>query len=195
MSFQREVPSLQSLVLKFLSKRYSSDIVTDKTIAKAHRICHPNRSRTHKIKQELIRALLQTGRFSDQTIPASFFHVTMTRIEITGAKITTELVMKMAQICTKLHHINFSGCFRLTDEAIQVLTTNCLEIKDLNLENCRKLTDATLKHLIEHTPKLHSIDIGGNTNMTIEGVTKFIERHPNHSKFIKLHISGHRVSD
>jgi myosin-crossreactive antigen len=31
--------------------------------------------------------------------------------------------------------------------------------------------------------------------MTIKGITRFIEKHPNHSKFTKVHLSGHAVTD
>ncbi|POM64938.1 Hypothetical protein PHPALM_19461 [Phytophthora palmivora] len=31
--------------------------------------------------------------------------------------------------------------------------------------------------------------------MTIPGITKLIEKHPNHSKFTKVHVSGHPVTD
>lgn len=31
--------------------------------------------------------------------------------------------------------------------------------------------------------------------MTIPGITKLIEKHPNHSKFARVHISGHPVTD
>jgi hypothetical protein len=39
------------------------------------------------------------------------------------------------------------------------------------------------------------VDIGGNFNMTIVGITKLIEKHPNHSKFTRVHISGHPATD
>ncbi|GLE09364.1 hypothetical protein PINS_up020973 [Pythium insidiosum] len=119
----------------------------------------------------------------------------MTRLEITGARISTKFIARLTKVCTKLHTINFSGCFRLTDDAIEVLLTNCPEIKELNLENCRKLSDLTLDHLRKLAPKLQSIDIGGNFNMTVAGITKFIEKHPNHSKFTRVHISGHAITD
>jgi hypothetical protein len=94
-----------------------------------------------------------------------------------------------------------------------------IDIKELNIENCRKLTDVSLDHLRKHAPKLQvrhwallqeavglggwkltsdalqSIDVGGNFNMTIAGITKLIEKHPNHSKFTRVHISGHAVTD
>lgn len=78
-----------------------------------------------------------------------------------------------------------------------MLTTahSSLDLKDVNLENCRKLTDASLDHLRKLAPKLQSFDIGGNFNMTLAGITKFIEKHPNHSKFTRVHISGHPVTD
>ncbi|OQS07538.1 Hect-domain containing peotein [Thraustotheca clavata] len=195
MAFQREVLPLQQMVLKYLSKRYSTEILNDTTIEKAHRIADPARSRTHKLKQEVIHAVIQTGRFNDDTLPTIFFHPSMTRIEINGARITTAFIERIARIMPKLHHVNFSGCFRLTDDSIRALLTYCPEIKELNVENCRKLTDETLRYLNEMCPKLNSIDIGGNTNMTIDGITRFVEKHPNHSKFIKLHISGHAATD
>ncbi|RHY19306.1 hypothetical protein DYB32_010250 [Aphanomyces invadans] len=195
MAFQRDVLPLQDLILKFMSKRYAPDMLNDMAIARAHRICDPSRSKTHKVKQDLIRAVLQTGRFSDDTLPTAFFHPNLTKIEINGAKISTVFVNRMAAVTVNLHHVNFSGCFRLTDDSILALLQHCPDIKELNLQNCRKLTDETLHVLVAHSPKLNSIDVGGNTNMTIEGTTSFIELHPNHSKFLKVHISGHRVTD
>ncbi|ETW03316.1 hypothetical protein, variant [Aphanomyces invadans] len=195
MAFQRDVLPLQDLILKFMSKRYAPDMLNDMAIARAHRICDPSRSKTHKVKQDLIRAVLQTGRFSDDTLPTAFFHPNLTKIEINGAKISTVFVNRMAAVTVNLHHVNFSGCFRLTDDSILALLQHCPDIKELNLQNCRKLTDETLHVLVAHSPKLNSIDVGGNTNMTIEGITSFIELHPNHSKFLKVHISGHRVTD
>uniref|UniRef100_K3WUL8 F-box domain-containing protein n=1 Tax=Globisporangium ultimum (strain ATCC 200006 / CBS 805.95 / DAOM BR144) TaxID=431595 RepID=K3WUL8_GLOUD len=197
MAFRREVPSLDKLVLKYISKsvRHAGQIVNDDTIERMHRISKPAKTRTHKVKQEIIRALLQGGRVTDDILPDSFFHASMTRIEIIGAKISTKFVTKLSTICPKLHTVNFSGCFRLTDDAIEVLLRNCPDIKDLNIENCRKLTDLSLDHLRKHAPKLLSIDIGGNFNMTIQGITKFIEKHPNHAKFTRVHISGHPVTD
>ncbi|CAI5730773.1 unnamed protein product [Hyaloperonospora brassicae] len=197
MAFRRDVPALDKIVLKFISKapRQLSVIINDQTLARAHRIGRPAKSRTHKIKQEVIRALLLGGRLSDDTLPASFFHSSMTRVEVIGTKISTVFVEMVSKICPKLHSVNFSGCFRLTDEAIETLLKNCPEIKDLNIENCRKLTDVTLDHLRKFALKLQSFDIGGNFNMTISGITKLIEKHPNHSKLTKVHVSGHPVTD
>lgn len=197
MAFRREVSPLDKLVLKFISKapRQLDVIINDQTLERAHRIGKPTKSRTHKAKQEVIRALLRGGRVGDDTLPQSFFHSSMTRVEIIGAKVSTVFVKMLSQSCPKLHSVNFSGCFRLTDDAIELLLKNCPDIKDLNIENCRKLTDASLDHLRKHAPKLQGLDIGGNFNMTISGITKLIERHQNHSKFTKIHLSGHPVTD
>ncbi|TYZ61723.1 hypothetical protein PybrP1_008336 [[Pythium] brassicae (nom. inval.)] len=197
MAFRREVPSLDKLVLKYVSKsvRLAGSIVNDETIARMHRIGKPGKPRTHKVKQDVIRALLQGGRVTDDILPASFFHESMTRIEVMGAKISTAFIVKLSTICPKLHSVSLSGCFRLTDDAIEVLARNCQDLKELNIENCRKLTDLSLEHLRKHAPKLQSIDVGGNFNMTIQGITKLIEKHPNHAKFTRVHISGHAVTD
>ena len=94
MAFRRDVPALDKIVLKFISKapRQLSVIINDQTLARAHRIGRPAKSRTHKIKQEVIRALLLGGRLSDDTLPASFFHPSMTRVEVIGTKISTVFV-------------------------------------------------------------------------------------------------------
>jgi hypothetical protein len=127
MAFRREVPALDKMVLKFISKapRQLGVILNEKTLARAHRIGKPAKSRTHRAKQEVIRALLRGGRLGDDTLPAGFFHASMTRVEIIGAKISTVFVQMLAQTCPKLHSVNFSGCFRLTDEAMEVLLKNC----------------------------------------------------------------------
>ncbi|RLN31762.1 hypothetical protein BBO99_00001830 [Phytophthora kernoviae] len=197
MAFRREVLPLEKMVIKFITKapRQLKIILNEQTLERAHRIGKPSKSRTHKMKQEVIRALLRGGRLGDDTLPASFFHSSMTRLEVIGAKIATPFIEMVSKICPKLHSVNFSGCFRLTDDAIEVLLKNCPEIKELNIENCRKLTDVTFDHLRKFAPKLQSIDVGGNFNMTVPGITKLIEKHPNHSKFTRMHISGHAVTD
>ncbi|DBA03495.1 TPA: hypothetical protein N0F65_011396 [Lagenidium giganteum] len=197
MAFRRDVPPLEKLVFKSITKsvRHADKLINDETVERMHRIVKPSKSRSHKVKQEVIRALLLGGRLSDNTLPDSYFHPSMTRLEFIGAKITTKFITRVSKICPKLHTVNLSGCFRLTDDAIEVLLKNCTEIRDLNIENCRKLTDLSLDHMRKLAPKLQSFDVGGNFNMTMAGITKLIEKHPNHSKFHKVHIAGHAVTD
>ncbi|CCI43003.1 unnamed protein product [Albugo candida] len=197
MAFRREVPSLEQLVLKYISKagKEVSDIITEETITRLHRISKPNKIRTNKVKQQLIHALLKNGRLGDDTLPACFFHESMAQIDLSGAKISSVLMEKFSAICSNIHAVNFSGCFRLTDNAIEILLRKCRELKDVNLENCRKLSDASLDLLRIHASKLQCIDVGGNFNMTIQGITRFVEKHPNRSRFHKLHISGHFVTE
>ena len=101
----------------------------------------------------------------------------------------------MSSSCPQLTHLNLNGSFRLQDADIFILVRACTELKELCLENCRKLTDQTFGHLIQHAPKLTSLDVGGNFNMTVEGLSHLIETHVNHSKFTKVHISGHRITN
>nr|CCA18655.1 conserved hypothetical protein [Albugo laibachii Nc14] len=197
MAFRREVPSLEQLVLKYISKagKEVNDIITEETITRLHRISKPNKSRTNRVKQQLIHALLKNGRLGDDTLPTCFFHVSMTRMDLSGAKISSLLMEEFASICSKIHTVNFSGCFRLTDNAIEVLLRKCPELRDVNLENCRKLSDVSLDHLRKHATKLQCIDVGGNFNMTLPGITRFVEKHPNRSRFHKLHVSGHFLNE
>lgn len=149
MAFRREVPPLEALLLKYVAKsgRYVGRIVSAEAVARAHRISKPAKSRTHRVKQELLRALLQSGRLSDDSLPDIFFHESMTRLEVIGAKISTVFVdrvrpyhhhydhllfdinflsyFQVARLCPKLHTVNFSGCFRLTDDAVEALLRHC----------------------------------------------------------------------
>lgn len=111
MAFRREVPSLDKLVLKYITKsvRHAGVIVNDATIERMHRIGKPAKTRTHKVKQEIIRALLQGGRVNDEILPGSFFHASMTRIEIIGAKITTTFIAKV-RYAIALRYGVISGC-------------------------------------------------------------------------------------
>ncbi|KAI9921743.1 hypothetical protein PsorP6_000678 [Peronosclerospora sorghi] len=59
-----------------------------------------------------------------------------------------------------------------------------LKMKELSIENCRNITDKTLDHMRKLALK-----------MQIQGITKLIEKHPNHAKFTKLYVSGHPVTD
>jgi hypothetical protein len=62
------------------------------------------------------------------------------------------------------------------------------------MENCRKLTDQTLNKL-HSLPLLTSFDVGGNFNMTVEGLRILIDTHENTSMFARVHISGHDIDD
>lgn len=97
MAFRREVPSLEQLVLKYISKagKEVSDIITEETITRLHRISKPNKIRTNKVKQQLIHALLKNGRLGDDTLPACFFHESMAQIDLSGAKISSVLMEKV----------------------------------------------------------------------------------------------------
>lgn len=170
-------------------------MITEQMFERAHKILDPCSSKSVKVKQELLRMLIKSGRFEDDTLPLNFFHRSMTKLEISGSKISIVFIKKLSSICTELQTLNLSGSFRLTDDAIEMLLMNCKDMKELHLENCRKLTDQTLMHFIKLCPKLMCLDVGGNYNMTLTGLSKCIEQHVNHSKFTKVHISGHVITD
>lgn len=112
MAFRREVPALETLVLKAIAKtvRLSDVMINDRTLERLHRVSKPAKTRTHKVKQEIIRALLQGGRLVDDSLPDAFFHASMTRLEIIGAKITTAFVARVRLFCLSGSIV----CVRLT---------------------------------------------------------------------------------
>jgi hypothetical protein len=112
MAFRRDVPALEQMLLKFISKsgRLAGEIVNERTLARAHRVGRPGKSRTHRVKQEVIRALLQAGRLADDTLPDSFFHESMTRLEIIGGKISTPFIERVRAGGWRCCHRPVSGC-------------------------------------------------------------------------------------
>ena len=106
MSFIREVPSLQKLLLVYISKKLKSSMFTKSKVQKALSIITSLRtsSKIHKLLLELCKCLIKAGKFNDNTLPiATYFHTSMIKVELLGAKITHLFVQKVSQ---HIFHIN-----------------------------------------------------------------------------------------
>jgi hypothetical protein len=192
--FRRDVKSLEDICLKAISIR-PKECVNPFTLEKAHRILTPDKSKSHKAKQKLLHTLVETGRVNDDLLPELFFHESLRKLTIVGAKITSCFLRDLSVKCPNLRELSLSGCFKIEDKGVLQVLQGCASLTLLNLENCRKLSDVSLTHMIHHGHKLSEIDIGGNFNMTPNGIGDLLRNHSNRSKFVGLHISGHQLPD
>jgi hypothetical protein len=72
----------------------------------------------------------------------------------------------------------------------------CSEINTLSLRNCRKITSKSLNSLVECTDsKIIKFDIGGNFNITKDGLNLFFTSFRNCSALTELNISGLAVDN
>lgn len=95
MSFQREVSSLQKLLLKYIPANIEKGIITKETILKMDKIQLPSCVKSQKVKQEMINMVIAAGKFTDELVPVVFFYPKLTKIEFVGAKITAVFVKKV----------------------------------------------------------------------------------------------------
>jgi hypothetical protein len=192
--FRRDVKSLTDICLKAIAIRPKT-CITPLTLENAHKILKPNDTKSHKAKQKLIDVLVETGRVNDDLLPDKFYHESLRKLTILGAKITSYFLRELAGKCPNLKELNLSGCFKIGDGGVLQILKGCTSLSSINLENCRKLSDVSLTHMVHHGQALVSVDIGGNFNMTTNGIAELIRNHGNRSKFVGLHISGHVVPD
>lgn len=95
-----------------------------------------------------------------------------------------------------LTKLDVGGCFQVDDTKISDILDLCQHLTTLNVRNCRKLTDRFLQLLAKqaHIPLKH-LNIGGDYNITNQGVKHFIETYPNIDKIEELILSGLSLED
>jgi F-box/leucine-rich repeat protein 2/20 len=128
-------------------------------------------------------------------VPLQFFHIGITQLSLRGARVDNIFFKRLSVEGPNLRLLDLSGCFRISDEGLSHVLKACSELTEISLENCRKLTDASLVALADHTKKLKAFNVGGNFNMTLDGIHILLDTHENHAKFAEVHISGHAATD
>lgn len=121
-------------------------------------------------------------------------------------------MIKVAELCgILLEELDLSGCFQIDDTRLETLLNICPNLIKLYIRNCRKLGDESLKTLTKYQSNklspssstttstinsntLNTLDIGGNFNMTTEGLELFIQNYKNLKNLISLSLSGLPVS-
>jgi hypothetical protein len=190
----REIPSLSVTCLKFISKSPTLCITEDLYSNVMNRY---SMSLIDTVTQLLINSITESGRMADDIIPLIAFEKTKSdMLSLKNSKITGAYLSEIIQRCgSQLISIDVTGCLMIDDLMIEKLLEICLQLQRIEIRNCRKLTDLSLGTLIESAPHIIHINIGGNFNMTENGILQFIEKHPNRHNFLSLNISGLPISE
>jgi hypothetical protein len=190
----REIPSLSVTCLKFISKTPTVCITEDLYANIIRRYSTPL---IDTVTQLLINSITESGRMADDIIPLISFEQTKSNtLSLKNSKITGVYLSEIIQRCgPQLISIDVSGCLMVDDVMVEKLLQTCLQLQRLEIRNCRKLTDESLESLIRGAPHLIHINLGGNFNMTENGIIRFVEKHPNRQKLLSLNISGLPISE
>ena len=192
MSIVREIPSLQTTILKSIAKQPNL-YITEKSFRRSQYLI-PVHMR-HDILQTLVDYLIEAGRMTDDVIPISFYQCDRLSLSLQNSKVSGKYIEKLVHQCQNFTNLNLSGCFQVTDVIVERILSTCSQLHSLDVRNCRKLTDDSLKFIVEKGIRLTSINIGGNFNISLDGIRFFVSNHPNITAFREIHISGLPVSD
>ena len=105
----------------------------------------------------LIGCKLLTGEGLTQTLPN---FPNLVAIDLTGvANTTSEAIIGLASVATRLQGINLSGCSNVTDAGIIALAQSCPLLRRVKLSGLTLLTDAAVSALAQECPMLLEIDL------------------------------------
>mmetsp|Transcript_5277 Transcript_5277/g.5419 ORF Transcript_5277/g.5419 Transcript_5277/m.5419 type:complete len:327 (+) Transcript_5277:197-1177(+) len=186
----REIPSLSLTLLKLIAKA-PQKYIRASSIERAFKICPENiRESSAQILSDYIA---EAGRLTDEV--GIIFPTSCTKISIRNSKLSSRYINQIVDRCKNLVELDISGCFQVTDETIRDILTKCPKLTSLNLRNCRKVTDLSLRHTVEYGKKLIELHIGGNFNITANGIRMLLLSHSNMSNFKAIHLSGLPVTE
>lgn len=105
--------------------------------------------------------------------------------------------MSVVETCSnELVELNVTGCFQIMDQHLITIFARCPKLKVVQVGNCRKLTDEFLNGIVSQQGlKLRQLDIGGNFNITDDGVRNFIKQYRHINLLEELSLSGLPISD
>lgn len=105
--------------------------------------------------------------------------------------------MSVVETCSsELIELNVTGCFQITDQHLVAIFSRCPKLKVVQIGNCRKLTDDLLNGIANQQGlKFRQLDIGGNFNITDDGVRRFIKQYKHIHLLEELSLSGLPISD
>ncbi|KAK3278661.1 hypothetical protein CYMTET_13414 [Cymbomonas tetramitiformis] len=99
------------------------------------------------------------------------------RLNLNGARVLADLAF-LGMRSVQLRHLILRANVRISDVGIvSNVLTNSPNLELLNV-GCTKLTDATLRGIIRHCPRLKSLDVCFNRNMTVAGLRAAAEGLP-----------------
>lgn len=188
----REVPSLVLTCLRCISKKPTTHL-TEGAIARAFDKSSPEIRST--ISTLVANQVTDAGRYVDDAIPVSFFDSRSVAIDIKNSKVSAMYIKQLVDRSSELEELNVSGCFQVDDEIVSYIIQKCRKLTTLNIQNCRKLTDKCLVDLSQSGLHFASLNIGGNMNITEQGVVQFLKSYPSAQHIKELNISGLPVTE
>mmetsp|Transcript_23577 Transcript_23577/g.32657 ORF Transcript_23577/g.32657 Transcript_23577/m.32657 type:complete len:333 (-) Transcript_23577:138-1136(-) len=200
MSFRREVPSLSSLCLKMIG-RYPLKALTRQTVETSFYGEMAVSSKHHKmtntlneIRNLVVLEMTNNGKMQDNSLPENFLDETVREVTFRDSKISNSFLEEIATSCPDLESLDFAGCFNIWDAGVGQVLRACPQVRAATLTNCRKLTDKCLAYGAKYGRRLKRIRLGGCFNLTANGLTTFLQRHPNAHRLLELDLSGLALS-
>lgn len=187
----RDIPTLSMTVLKAIAKQPLKHLQVEK-IPKSFAIC-PEGMR-EAAAQKLVDYISEAGRMTDE-VPL-MFPQSSTSVSIKNSKLSGKYIHAIVQHCPNLRCLDVSGCFQVTDEVVEKILRECTNLEILNFRNCRKVTDISLlTHINILGQHLVMLNIGGNFNITSNGLKSFLQTFPNMTVLQELCIGGLPIND
>ena len=188
----REVPTLLLTCLRCIGKQPGAHL-TEQTVARAFRNT-PRETRAH-ITRIVVDQVTDAGRYVDDAVPVGLFDTESASIDIKNSKVSATYIKSLVDKSAVLEELNVSGCFQVDDDIVTYIIQKCRKLRKLNIQNCRKLTDKCLEDISSSGLQLVSLDIGGNMNMTEQGVVRFLKSYPSAQSLKELNLSGLPVTE
>jgi hypothetical protein len=188
----REIPGLILTCLRCISKKPNTHL-TEGAVARAFTHCSQE-TRQH-VTELLVASVTDAGRFVDDGIPVALFDKRSTAIDIQNAKVSAAYLKRLVNQSPELEELNVAGCFQVDDDIVTYVLQKCRKLKKLNIQNCRKLTDRSLEDISQSGLELTALDIGGNMNMTEQGIIQFLQNYPSALTLTELNLSGLPVTE
>lgn len=188
----REINPLSVFCLKQISKAPSTHIDD----LKWHKAFSPYPiSLRNKVSQDLIDYITDAGRMTDAVIPLDGYNSDIVELSLKNSKVTENYLLDAIKRCPNLASIDVSGCLLVDDNVLKRILQICPSLINVQIRNCRKMTDASAGCLITHCKMLRRINMGGNANMSPDGLLNLVRNHPNNKNFEELYLSGLPITE
>jgi len=193
MSLQREkIPTLQAHLLKMIAKQ-PERYLGEKSFSRSNHILASKQY--DDLFQILIDNITDTGRMTDEVIPVKFINPGLPSLSLKNSKLTLKGFAQYVERCNSLLQLNLSGSFLVSDDVVSIVLSNCLKLEKIDLRNCRKITDESLNLIAAKGSCLSSINLGGNFNVSLEGLIHFFSNNSRMELYKELYISGLPTND
>mmetsp|Transcript_2498 Transcript_2498/g.4538 ORF Transcript_2498/g.4538 Transcript_2498/m.4538 type:complete len:339 (+) Transcript_2498:44-1060(+) len=183
----RDIPDLSLLCLKVIAKT-PTQFINEKSLARPYQ-AYP-RSLLNSCTQMIIDYVSEAGRLTDAVFPLGSFDTDRTHLSLRNSKVSVQYLTAVLKRCPQLTSLDISGCFPIDDDVISDVLDLCPLLENLCIRNCRKLTDTALITLQKKSKHLTVLSIGGNINLTDNGLQRFINQFSGAPRLLELHVSG-----